>query len=332
MASLKRILTIDGGGVRGIIPAMVLAEIERRTKKPISELFDFIAGTSTGGILALALCKPKELPTDSPVGAWELVPAYSAEDLVSFYARECPKIFGSTAKAYLGDLYGPKYSEKPLEESLEKFFGGTLLSEAITDVLVSSYCIERRRPVFFKSSKAKTNPIRNVPMKVAARATSAAPTFFSPHRLDLNAVSVPYFSLVDGGIFANNPTLCALTEIWKAAPNSDIFVVSLGTGNTTLPYHHNDAVSYGAISWAPKVIDCTFDGTSQAIDHQMSMLMQRAEPRNRNYYRLQIDLPPDMGEMDDATERSIQKLKLKGEELIRKSREQIKEICTQLMP
>src|SRR5690348_52164 len=168
----KTILSIDGGGIRGVIPATVLAEIERRTGRRVYELFDVIVGTSTGGILALGLT----LAQDG--GA-----RYEAAELAAMYREQGPKIFPHEFLGWVRRLFGPKYPERGRRAVLEARFGDARLSGALTEVLVTSYDIAERRPFFFRRQDARERAARDFKMSDAALATSAAPTYFPPVRL-----------------------------------------------------------------------------------------------------------------------------------------------------
>lgn len=160
-----RILSIDGGGIRGLIPAIVLTELENRVGKPTSSMFDLIVGTSTGGILALGLTKP-----NSRGG-----PAFAAADLVKLYADKGPQIFSRSlwhTAISAGGFTEQKYSRKPLEAVLDEYFGTALLSEARTEVLITAYEIEQRAPWFFRRGRARATPVEyDFPMTAVARAT-----------------------------------------------------------------------------------------------------------------------------------------------------------------
>ena len=148
--SLFTILSIDGGGIRGIIPAMVLADIERRTGRRISELFDLIAGTSTGGVLAMGLSVPEE-----PTGKR---PRFEASQLVSFYEEDGKEIFRSFWRdvVSLHGLMEERYRSEPIEGVLQKYLGEeTRLSQALTEILITSYEIETCRPYLFTRRKAR---------------------------------------------------------------------------------------------------------------------------------------------------------------------------------
>ena len=225
------VLAVDGGGIRGLIPAMVLADLERRADKPTCELFDLIAGTSTGGIIALGLTVPGE----------DGKPRWTANDLVGFYLSEGPRIFehsiGRELETGLG-LLDEKFNARPLEETLATYFGEAMLSQAVTDVLVTSYDLENRQPFFFKSHRAKDVPEHDWLMRVAARATSAAPTYFEPEHLVADGAE---FALCDGGVFANNPAMCAYAEVRRDHPSAKVRIVSLGTGQLPSQIHWQEA-------------------------------------------------------------------------------------------
>src|SRR5215218_10185519 len=164
-----RVLAIDGGGIRGLIPALVLTELERRAGRRIFEMFDLIAGTSTGGILACALCAPDPLP---------------ASELVALYEEEGPKIFDRSLFQRIKSAEGlldEKYDSAALDRALTRFLADKRLSETTPDLIVPSYDTAAPGPYFFKSRKARESPAQDdFPLSVVARATSAAPTYFEP--------------------------------------------------------------------------------------------------------------------------------------------------------
>ena len=220
------VLAVDGGGIRGVIPARVLQAVEERMQRPVSELFDLVAGTSTGGLVVLGLTKP------ASKGA--ATPAHAASDLVALYRDHGAEIFhASLARrvATAGGLLGPRYPAGPIEAVLEAKFGDTMLSEALTEIVVPSYDLSRPAPFFFKRRYGLDDAALDVPMTSAARATSAAPTYFEPRPLEpFPGESRPH-ALVDGGVFANNPALSAYAEaldLW--GDDVEVHVVSIGTG------------------------------------------------------------------------------------------------------
>lgn len=319
MAQFK-ILSIDGGGIRGIIPAMILAEVERRTGRRIAELFDLIAGTSTGGILALGLTRPGN----------DREPMFSAADLLKLYDEEGPNIFSRTVwhrLRALGNALEEKYPEEPIEDVLQTYFDEAKLSDAVTDVLVTAYEIEQRRPFFFKSHNAKKRAEDDFYMRDAARATSAAPTYFEPARLEVDG-PLDHVALVDGGVYANNPAACALVEAFCKfdAQPEDVQLVSLGTGELTRPLPYQDARDWGLIGWAQPLLNVVFDGVSDTVNYQLENLLNRPD-RPRCYYRMQIKLDKGNDDMDDASRTNLWALKLLATELIQKNDRLMDEIC-----
>src|SRR4051794_23681 len=132
-----RVLAIDGGGIRGLIPALVLADIERRTGRPIGRSFDLIAGTSTGGIIACALARPEPMP---------------ASKIAEIYVDDGPDIFHRSLLKRVTSVDGlldERYDDAGLNASLARHLGDTALREAVPDVLIAAYDIHDRFAFFF---------------------------------------------------------------------------------------------------------------------------------------------------------------------------------------
>jgi patatin-like phospholipase/acyl hydrolase len=286
-----RVLSIDGGGIRGIIPALVLAEIERRSDKRVWELFDLIAGTSTGGILACALCAPDPLP---------------AEQLVGLYEEEGPQIFDRSVWQRIRSAEGlldEKYSADALDRALERFLSDKRLADAKPDLLVPAYNMGEPGPYFFKSRKAREEG-EDFPLSVVARATSAAPTYFEPSQLKDQA-------LVDGGVFATNPAMCAFAEVMRFQPTADIVLLSLGTGQRTRQRTFADVKDWGLVEWARPILDVVFDGVSDAVNYQLAHVLEEG-----HYWRLQVELTDASDDLDDAGEKNLRDLRAQAEQLI----------------
>src|SRR3954453_19507107 len=254
-----KVLSIDGGGIRGLIPALVLAEIERRTGRATAEMFDLIAGTSTGGILACGLTRP------GPDGK----PLHSAEELAELYRTEGPKIFDRSLvkRVTSGEgLLDERYDDSGLNRALANYLGDARLRDALCDVLITAYDIEGRFAFFFRSSRARTDEEHDFSMAEAARASSAAPTYFEPVQVT-DAAGARTYPLIDGGVFAVNPAMCAYAEVVASA--SDVSVIAaLGTGSHTKPIEYKDAKGWGEAGWARPVIDVVFDGVADTVDFE----------------------------------------------------------------
>ena len=286
-----RVLSIDGGGIRGLIPALVLTEIEKRSGKQVWELFDLIAGTSTGGILACALCAPDPLP---------------AEQLVALYEDEGPTIFDRSIWQRIRSAEGlldEKYEAGALDLALERFLSDKRLAETKPDLLVPAYNMGEPGPYFFKSRKAREEG-EDFSLSEVARATSAAPTYFEPAELTGEA-------LVDGGVFAANPAMCAFAEVMRFQPSADVFLLSLGTGQRTRRRSFEQIRDWGLVEWAKPILDVVFDGASDAVDYQLQHALDEG-----HYWRLQVELDRASDDLDDAGEGNLRELRAQAERLI----------------
>jgi predicted acylesterase/phospholipase RssA len=334
-----RILSIDGGGIRGIVPAILLAEIERRTRQPIAKLFDLIVGTSTGGILALGFTVPNSTSE----------PKYEAEDLIQLYEENGKHIF---ARPYpflrtvhrIRNVVTEKYNAGHLEKILQEYFQTTCLSAALKPVVVTSYEIERRVPFFFKSVWAQPQgrgANYDFPMWKVARATSAAPTYFKPFTIATDDLS-DYYALVDGGVFANNPTLCAYAEAkWMRddglfPEEDDFLIVSLGTGELTRALYYDHTKGWGVGRWAQPILSVVFDGVADSVHYQMKQLLPDipnpvSGKKVKRYYRFQSVLYEGNDDLDDASPKNIRLLKLLARNIIDTQGADLENLCGHLV-
>jgi uncharacterized protein len=308
-----RVLAIDGGGMRGIIPALVLAEIEKRTGKPIAGQFDLIAGTSTGAILALGLTRP----ADSDVTK----PAFAANDLVNFYRKRGQDVFPSSFSLLrkLRWFFSPKYYPAKLEALLNQYFGDVQFQESLTRVLVPAYDIGSQRRIWFATESTPTLLMRDV-----LRGAIAAPTYIPPVRFAVTKDISPkgYVALVDGGVFANNPSLEALMRGGALRPmdndhrDNSLLLLSLGTGYNTKDYSFEESWSWGAMGWVNPLLDMAFD--VRPNEAEVEKLMQ-----GKHYVHLQLDFKGAAPELDDSSDRAIGELTKQTQKLIDKENDKI---------
>ena len=313
-----RVLSLDGGGIRGVIPALILHELERRTGQPICDLFDLIAGTSTGGVLALGLtCPDPGSVADDPAG--RPAPLYTAEDIAELYARDGRRIFRRSLWHRLrsmGVLAEEKYESSGVDDVLARTFGDARLTHALAPILVTAYDLELRRPHFFKSHKAHLDARRNFKMRDAARATAAAPTYFEPARVRPTEEE-DWLTLVDGGVFANNPAACALVEsmaFWGRDPR-EVLLLSLGTGQYTKPILFEEARGWGLARWAQPILDVVFDGVNDTVDYQVASLLTPFDG-SVGYTRIQAQIAQHLESMDDVDPMNLRALRLIAKGLI----------------
>ena len=263
----RAVLSVDGGGVRGIIPARVLAHLEGLVGAPCADVFDLIAGTSTGAIVALGLAVPR-----THDGAER---GYTASELESVYLDNAATIFSrSFARRVvaLDDLVEERYSATHLEDVFAHYFGEVRLSELTVEALVPSYDLANRVPWMFERARARADARYDMFVRRVARATSAAPTYFEPYDTQDPEGTPRLF--VDGGVVANNPAMCALMRARDLWPESSrIVLVSVGTGQLSQWIDHHESQGWGAVGWAKPLFDIVFDGGSELVDQQLGMLL-----------------------------------------------------------
>jgi patatin-like phospholipase/acyl hydrolase len=330
------ILSIDGGGIRGIIPAVILNYIEERLQErkgdkntTLADCFDMIAGTSTGGILTCFYLLP-------PNEGQDLHSRYPAKDAVELYTRRGKEIF--KRKFSLFGLASEIYPATGLEKILKETMGDITLAQARKDCLVTAYDITERKAVLFTRPDAQHYAHRNYLMKDIARATSAAPTYFEPAMIrSLGGVSA---CLVDGAMFAGNPALCAWVEAYKmenegnsnseTVPQKSMTILSIGTGKERKKYDYDKAKKWGLLGWARPVVDILLSSSAEVVDYQMRKIFSAAGCPD-NYIRLEPALGKAKPDMDDASDDNTQKLVDTAHAFIEENIEKIENIIDQLI-
>ena len=333
-----KILSIDGGGIRGILPGTILnyieTELQRRTNNPNTRLadhFDLIAGTSTGGILTCTYLIVDENGHTK----------YSASDALNIYLERGGDIFNLPFSRKLWSLFGirrPKYSVSSLESALHDYFGESMTADLKRPCIITSYDIRDRKAVFFNKVDGINNPVRNYKVRDVARATSAAPTYFKPARIK-SAIDAPLV-LVDGGVFANNPALCAYAEARTldfakqdtpseiAFPSAeDMFLLSLGTGTEQQPYYYDSAKNWGMLKWIQPIM---MSGNSETVDYQLKQMF-KAVKHEDCYHRIQPSLHNAKSQMDDVSPQNLKALHEAGLVYISNNEEKISKIIDRIL-
>lgn len=323
---LTRILSIDGGGIRGIIPGQILVALEEKLqqmdndpKARLADYFDLIAGTSTGGILTCIYLFPS--PEDSSK------PRFSAKEAVELYLDRGDEIFDISfwhKVRSAGGITDEKYDESNLEEALDDYLDDLMLSELVKPSLITSYDIKNRKGHFFKSHRAKKDKSYNFLVRDAARATSAAPTYFEVARVKSETKMV--YPLIDGGVFVNNPALCAYSEArttrfdrFRDKPKAaEMAVLSIGTGNQDESYQYKKAKNWGAVQWIVPIIDIMMSGVAETVDYQLKQIYDAVSKPNQ-YLRISPDLGNASPKMDNASMENLKALKQAGIDNAKKS-------------
>lgn len=262
-----KILSIDGGGIRGVLPASYLAYIEEKLKDKdkIHEYFDMIVGTSTGAIIALALSL-----------------GISAKDILKLYEEKGSSIFPFRPRKFNFGFIIPKYSNKKLKKELKNLFKEeTIINDCKTRVCIPTINITRGKTVVRKTRHSKDlEHDYLLPVWQVASESSAAPGFFPAFEDDNKC------QYIDGGLWANNPTLIGIAEALKLGYSLEqIKVLSLGTGKNLI---HKDGWKYkflGLIGYGTSLVEITFQTQSQGVYNTANYLL------NDRFERIDVDLP-----------------------------------------
>jgi hypothetical protein len=284
--AIRRILCLDGGGIMGTQPASFLAALEDDLERPIGAYFDLIAGTSTGGILAIGLALG--LP---------------AKQLLQLYVERGPHIFGqagSPLPAFLANLWrglrhvvAPKHDADALRQELEEVLGQSRIGDAQTRLLVPAWDPSYRSVYIFKTAhhpRLKTDYAR---LAVdAAMATAAAPTYFKRH------VTADQVGLLDGGVWANNPIAIAVVEAIALLgwPASRLRILSLGCVSEV--YAIGASPGWGAL--AGDMVRLFMDGQSRGA-LGMAKLLTGHEYERDAIFRCCPDVPKNFFRLDDTS-------------------------------
>lgn len=327
MAKLTRILSIDGGGIRGIIPAQILLSLEKklqeRTGNPdarLADFFDLLAGTSTGGILTCIYLCPDLAGNPTR-------PRFSAEEALDLYLSKGGKIFNVSIWQKITSAAGildEKYSAGNLEKELDYYLGELKLSDLLKPTLITAYDIERRCAKFFTRHDAVEKKSEDYYLWEVARATSAAPTYFEPK--GLKSLSGTFYALIDGGVFANNPALCAYAEARMKLPGhpktEEMAMLSIGTGYVKKEYSFKNAKNWGLLEWAKPVIDIMMTGVAETVDYQLRRIFEAAG-RPDQYLRIDGKIKNAKPDLDEATAANLGNLAKDGKRISREFDEQL---------
>ncbi|HZK28344.1 MAG TPA: patatin-like phospholipase family protein [Thermoclostridium sp.] len=325
----KFILSIDGGGIRGIIPAVFLTELKKALEengvtKPFHQIFDLIAGTSTGGLISLALTVP--IYQKDGGRFYDKAGGVAAEQLPVLYQMFGNKVFSGNKnkiRKTIRQVFRSKYSSTPLHNVLRDLFKNCTVKEALTNLMVTTFNMETMQPIFIKkrplAAGGDTDP--NFYMADAALSTSAVPTYFPPGYVNSIGDFANRYCLIDGGIFCNNPAMSALTEARKIFPGCEYVILSLGTGEQKEEYKTERIRNWGFFNWvAPwlgiPLITVIGEGQRISTNHMLKKL-----PHVR-LFRLDIYLDKKAS-FDDGGAENIEYLIGKGKEMWNSHRDEI---------
>lgn len=336
------ILSLDGGGIRGIITCIILKYIEEQLQRKdptakIGDYFDLIAGSSTGGLIAAILLCPDENKKAK----------YSIQEALNLYKKKGEDIFKTSLWQRIINPFGlldEKIPEKQLEIQLQDFFKDLTLKEFIKPCLITTYDMENRQAKLFNTLDAKSSEIDNFYVRDICRATSAAPTYFEPAKI--KSFLGRSFTLIDGGIYANNPALCAYAEARKISfsdefktkektnhPSlNDMLFLSIGTGDVRKPYLYQDYRNATKIKWIEPIIDMLLSANAETVNYQLTQMYKTLDKDDqKNYYRIDPPLKSASSKMDNASAKNIDNLIQAGFYYVDENKELLNEIANKLL-
>lgn len=347
-----RMLSMDGGGIRGIIPATIMVYLEKQIRKltknknaKIGEYFDMISGTSTGGILACLYLTPEK--------RGEIKAKYDATQALELYREHGNKIFRKGFWEHITHckIWNESYRADNLQKLLDTYFEETKLSELIRPCLITSYDFFHRRATFFNSvdTRCKSGDVKDFFVKNIARATSAAPTYFEPAKI--NSLGGGEFNLIDGGVFVNNPAMSAYSEarstIFSKDPflqqacgavkpdrpsASEMYHISVGTGSEAKRLEFDALKDALLTSWIKAIIDIMMSASSETVDYHLRKIYDTLHPQDKqDYIRLEASRGAASAEMDCVTKKNIDALVAAGNMYVYDNQEKLNQIAERLI-
>lgn len=301
-----KILSLDGGGIRGVMSARILQEIEQqiqqRKGQSLQEYFDLVAGTSTGALIAGAII--------SGMNSNQIIDIYQNEGLEIFpyQSRFSPKRLPLISKY---GLSAPKFSNEGLINVMKKYLVKNQVPIKIKDVvkpniLIVAYDMSKDEPWFFNNNNNNifSQWYSNLPLWEICVSSASAPTYFPPYELKNQGESSPH---IDGGVAANNPTLAAVAYAIKLGHKlEEISVLSIGTGETKKSYKFAEIADWGLSEWATRLFSVLMNGQARADYLVAEQILGISNAKG--YLRLQLKLTGVSEAIDDARPENIQQL------------------------
>ncbi len=307
-----KILSIDGGGIKGLYSASILASIESKTGKKITDHFDMICGTSTGGLIAIGLA--------NGMSAQSLVDLYTTKGSIIFPTsnNNFVRSFQNSFKTIKQIFFSNKHSVKPLKRILDDLFEEKTMGDANNLLCIPSFNLTNGQPKVFKKSGSQTEHFVDNKIKLVdiALATSAAPSYYPIHEHN-------NFLYTDGGVWANNPSLCGLLEaidyyVGNDKEYEEFNILSISSITTPSGWIHTSNKSKSIVGWNKKLFQTAMDGQSYFTDYFLQKIVPKINP-NGDYFRIKS---PEMSNaqmniitMDRADKKTLLTIKSLGNQV-----------------
>ena len=328
--SRTRILSIDGGGIKGIVPAVVLLHLEKLLKQlsknqnsRIHDYFDLFSGASTGAIIIAGLLSPDK----------NNHPKYSPEEILDLYLENGHIIFNSSFFQEIKSVSGivnVKYDPEGLESVFEKYFGKSELKSLLKPSLIPVYDLSRGKNYFFRQQKALTSPRHNFYVKDLLRGATSALSYFPPAQIS-TVNDREHRCFIDGGVFANNPALSAYAEFRYHNSNlhaKDTMMLSLGTGRKTTNLDCEVTANWGAAEWLYQGSYLTSNAVASASDYQLNAVYDNKP----NYLRLDASFDDEQSSsMDNTDKEYLDYLISLGESIVKEKQSEINSFAEELI-
>lgn len=315
-----RILAIDGGGMRGLIAAYVLAALEEKLQVrngdiPINlaDYFDLIVGTSTGAIIGSALLLPNR----------QGIAKYTAKEIIDLYIEQGNEIFKTSLwhsiKSFKG-MIEAKFSDDGIRQVLKEHFKNVELKDLIKPCMFTAYDLVGGQIFFFRQHKAKRQAHQNFLVRDVIRACTAAPVLFPVANIR-SKVNRSYH-LIDGGVYAYNPALCAYAEARRLFPqiranNMLIFSVSGGCA-AGLEASAEEFQDWGAWDWIKVIQYIAFSGQTEVADYELQQIFLTCEESGQ-YLRISPETSPEIIESDSVDEKNLARMQEIAAQLIKQN-------------
>ncbi|BBF45140.1 patatin-like protein [Lachnospiraceae bacterium KM106-2] len=323
-----RILTIDGGGMRGIISAIILVELERQLKRfsgnsnaRISDYFEMFGCTSAGSIIGALLLCPDERKR----------PKYSAKDTYDLFFTKRKEVFKRRNRMPLHIVQGTKYENEAFSRLLYEYLGDLRLSQMLCPCVMTSYDTWGRKPVLFNSKEAMQYGTDDYYVRNIVLASTAAPTYFPPVHEEVDGRMEE--CLIDGGAVANNPALYTLLEairVSKQLKYEDIYLFSVGNICNRNRYSYSDIKKCGLLGWSKPFLDIFVDSSIENTDYQLKAMFKAWGIKDQ-YLRIEMETEDDIPELDRIDKKSVERMIVFGDEMVRRQRREIADFARMIV-
>ncbi|MCL1127999.1 patatin-like phospholipase family protein [Shewanella surugensis] len=307
------ILSIDGGGLNGIIPIAVLQYIEENSGIRIQEIFDLMVGTSSGGIVASLIATPDKSGKAK----------FNLTDIQAVFHQGASKLFSASAYRDLLSLHGwiaPRYSVQKKYDLFNQYLPEMMLREALIPIAIPSFDYDNMEPIVFKSWTGD-----NYYMKDLLTASTSAISFYAPSMI-YSHTNKKNHELLDASLYLNSPEVVALLLAQKLYPEKKYIMVSLGAGMVDNDYFAESGKHWGILQWNIKFIRLMLFARMKFNAHIMRHLITNKDDNVSSYHRFNITIP--LGEVSgyDPSKQNIDKLDGYARKIISKNKKSLTEL------